>query len=155
MEFKYLANIHIYLIYHIKCENISLSINRYKILEEEEQEADETSIETTIPSKEELYHSNTNECMYKVDSIEDTVLDELIKSYQTQQETIENYNLKEELKRVDKVEANIAGRLLCTRKFLDSNDDFLMMKDERDQKDIELKESIASMEAYVNENLIL
>ena len=29
------------------------------------------------------------------------------------------------------------------------------MMDERDQKDIELKESIASMEAYVNENLIL
>ena len=30
-----------------------------------------------------------------------------------------------------------------------------MMMDERDQKDRELKESIASMEANVNENLIL
>jgi len=29
------------------------------------------------------------------------------------------------------------------------------MKDKRDQKDIELKESIASMKAYVNESLIL
>ena len=39
------------------------------------------SIETIIPPKEELYNSNTNECMYEVNSIEDTVLDELIKSY--------------------------------------------------------------------------
>ena len=52
---------------------------------------------------------------------------------------------------------NIAGRLLCAGEieFLDLNDDFLVMKDERDQKNIELKESIDSMEAYVNENLIL
>ena len=53
-------------------------------MKEEEQEAVKTAIETTIPPKEEPYHSNTNKCMYKVDSIEDTVLDELIKSYQTQ-----------------------------------------------------------------------
>ena len=68
----------------IKYGNISSSNNRYKLLEEEEQEAGETSIKITILPKEEPYHSNKNECMYKVDSIEDTVLDELIKSYQTQ-----------------------------------------------------------------------
>ena len=95
--------------------------------------------------------------MYEVYSIEDTILDKLIKSYQTQQETIENHDLKEELKQVDEAEANIARRILCAREieFLDLNDDFLMMMDKKDQKDIELKESIASIEAYVNENLIL
>ena len=53
--------------------------------------------------------------------------------------------------------ANIAGRLLCAREieFLDLNNDFLVMIDKRDKKDIELKESIASMEAYVNKKLIL
>ena len=95
--------------------------------------------------------------MYEVDSIEDTVLDELIKSYQTQQETIKNCDLKEELTQVDETEANIARRLLCAGEieFLDLNDNFLVIKNERDQKDIELKESIASMKVYVNENLIL
>ena len=53
-------------------------------MEEEELEADEMSIKTTILPKEEPYNSNKNKHMYKVDSIEDTVLDKLIKTYQIQ-----------------------------------------------------------------------